>query len=120
MAAGTNDVCCRCRRCCRLRDQSASCGYHREHHAFQHRGFAVAPASYPGLAQTIFLNPLDRFRASHPLVLVIPKPGREIPKSVEKRSTNDRRLVGNLLAVRRLRLTEGAGTSRAKQGVVLL
>ena len=51
MAAGTNDVGCRCRQRCRLRHQSAPRSHHREHHTLEHRWFAVA--SYANPARTI-------------------------------------------------------------------
>ena len=61
------------------------------------------------------VRPISRITS---LVLTIPKPGREIPKSVEERSTNDGRLVVNLLAARSLRVIDGAGMRRAKQARV--
>ena|SRR5689334_4214456 len=60
-------------------------------------------------------RPISRIAS---LVLVIPKPGREIPKSVEERSRTDRRLVVNLLAAGSLCVIDWAGTSRAKAAAV--
>ena len=48
-------------------------------------------------------------------MLVIPKPGREIPKSVERRLGNDSQLVVNLLAAGGLRASNWAGTGRATE-----
>lgn len=48
-------------------------------------------------------------------MLVFPKPGREIPKSVEKRLENDGSLVVNLLAAGSLRVIGSAGTGCARE-----
>jgi hypothetical protein len=47
-------------------------------------------------------------------VLLIPKPGRKIPKSVEKQSGNDRQFVVNSFALGSLRVIERV--ARAVQG----
>jgi hypothetical protein len=51
-------------------------------------------------------------------MLLIPKPGREIPKSVEKRLVNVCQLIVNLLANSSLCIIGWAGMDRAKEAVV--
>src|SRR5262249_16683863 len=48
-------------------------------------------------------------------MVVIPKPGREIPKSVAKQSGNDCWLIFNSLAADGLRATGRAGMGRARK-----